>query len=166
MTEFQRGGSSRRAHIVVLCLAAFAFALYASKADARPSYGHLLPGCVAMPCDGPMGALPGLFSSVVWEAVGRPQRAGVETGLASYYGGKFHGRKMANGQVFNQWSDSCAHKTRKFGTVLTVTMGNRSVRCVVRDRGPYIRGRIIDLSVAGARDLGLIGRGIGRVSVR
>ncbi len=89
-----------------------------------------------------------------------------ETGVASFYGGKHHGRKMANGQVFNQWSDSCAHKTRKFGTVLTITMGNRSVRCVVRDRGPYIRGRIIDLSVAGARELGLIGRGIGRVSVR
>jgi rare lipoprotein A len=92
--------------------------------------------------------------------------AKAETGIASFYGGKHHGRKMANGQVFNQWSDSCAHKTRKFGTVLTVTMGNRSVRCVVRDRGPFIRGRIVDLSVAGARELGLIGRGIGRVSVR
>lgn len=89
-----------------------------------------------------------------------------ETGIASFYGGKHHGRKMANGQVFNQWSDSCAHKFHRFGTVLTVTMGNRSVRCVVRDRGPFIRGRIVDLSVAGARDLGLIGRGIGRVTVR
>jgi rare lipoprotein A len=92
--------------------------------------------------------------------------ASAETGMASYYGGKHHGRKMANGQVFNQWSDSCAHKTRKFGTVLTVTMGSRSVRCVVRDRGPFIRGRIIDLSVAGARDLGLTGRGVAMVSVQ
>lgn len=91
--------------------------------------------------------------------------AHAETGFASYYGGKHHGRKMANGQVFNQWSDSCAHKTLPFGTVLTVTMGSRSIRCVVRDRGPFIRGRIIDISVAGARDLGLIGRGVGMVSI-
>jgi len=89
-----------------------------------------------------------------------------ETGMASYYGGRHHGKKMANGQVFNQWSDSCAHKTRDFGTVLTVTMGGRSVRCVVRDRGPFIRGRIVDLSVAGARSLGLIGRGVARVTVQ
>lgn len=92
--------------------------------------------------------------------------ASAEIGIASYYGGKHHGRKMANGQVFNQWSDSCAHKTRKFGTVLTITMGSRSVRCVVRDRGPFIRGRIIDLSVAGARDLGLTGRGVAVVTVQ
>ena len=92
-------------------------------------------------------------------------QAKAETGIASYYGGKHHGRKMANGQIFNQWSDSCAHKSRRFGTVLTVTIGSRSVRCVVRDRGPFVRGRIIDLSVAGARDLGLIGRGIGLVTV-
>lgn len=88
-----------------------------------------------------------------------------ETGLASFYGGKHHGRKMANGQVFNQWSDSCAHKTRKFGTVLTVTMGARSIRCVVRDRGPFIRGRIVDLSVGSAKQIGLFERGIGRVEI-
>ena len=88
-----------------------------------------------------------------------------ETGIASFYGGKHHGRKMANGQIFNQHSDSCAHKHHRFGTVLTVTMGSRSIRCVVRDRGPYVRGRIVDVSVAGAHALGLTGRGVGRVTV-
>ena len=91
--------------------------------------------------------------------------ASAETGIASYYGGKHHGRPMANGQTFNQWSDSCAHRHHPFGTVLTVTMGSRSVKCVVRDRGPFIKGRIIDLSVGSARQLGLIGQGIGLVTI-
>lgn len=90
-----------------------------------------------------------------------------ETGRASFYGGKHHGRPMANGKIFNQWSDSCAHKGHPFGTRLRVTdrATSRSVDCVVRDRGPFIRGRIVDLSVAGARDLGITGRGVAPVTV-
>lgn len=93
--------------------------------------------------------------------------ASAETGKASFYGGRHHGRPMANGQKFNQWSDSCAHKGHRFGTKLRVTdrATGRSVVCVVRDRGPFIRGRIVDLSVAGARDLGITGRGVATVIV-
>lgn len=91
--------------------------------------------------------------------------ANAETGIASFYGGKHHGRPMANGKIFNQWSDSCAHKKHPFGTVLLVTWGGRSVRCVVRDRGPFIRGRIVDLSVKGATDLGMASRGVAPVTV-
>lgn len=89
-----------------------------------------------------------------------------ESGKASFYGGKHHGRKMANGKIFNQWSDSCAHKSLPFGTRVRVTWAGRAVDCVVRDRGPFIRGRIIDLSVAGARDLGMASRGVVPVTIR
>lgn len=88
-----------------------------------------------------------------------------ETGIASYYGGRHHGSKMANGARFDQWSDSCAHKHHRFGTRLRITHRGRSVECVVRDRGPFVRGRIVDLSVAGARALGIAGRGIAPVTV-
>jgi len=90
-----------------------------------------------------------------------------ETGIASFYGGKHHGLKMANGQIFNQWSDSCAHKEHRFGTKLRVTdrATGRSVVCVVRDRGPFKAGRIVDLSVAGARQLGIESRGVAPVTV-
>lgn len=94
-------------------------------------------------------------------------QARAETGIASFYGGRaHHGSKMANGQRFDQNSDSCAHKRHPFGTRLRVSRaGGRSVVCVVRDRGPFIRGRIVDLSHAGARAIGLMGAGIARVTV-
>ena len=91
----------------------------------------------------------------------------LELGEASFYGGKHHGRKMANGQVFDQWSDSCAHKKHRFGTSLRVThmVSRRSVVCVVRDRGPFVRGRIVDLSVKSASDLGIRVQGVAPVTV-
>lgn len=92
-------------------------------------------------------------------------RAHAESGIASYYGGRHHGSKMANGQRFDQWSDSCAHKSHRFGTRLRITIGGRSIECVVRDRGPFVRGRVIDLSVAGARQLGIAGRGVAPVKI-
>lgn len=88
-----------------------------------------------------------------------------ETGLASYYGGRHHGRPTASGERFNQNAATCAHRTYKFGSVLRVTARGRSVECRVNDRGPFRRGRIIDLSVAGARALGIISAGVARVTV-
>lgn len=92
-------------------------------------------------------------------------QARAETGLASFYGGPVHhGKPMANGRRFDQDSDSCAHKTLPFGTVLRVTTAaGRSVLCRVHDRGPFRKGRILDLSVAGARALHMIAAGIVRV---
>jgi rare lipoprotein A len=86
-------------------------------------------------------------------------------GEASYYGKGFHGRKMANGQIYDQNSNSCAHKTLPFGTQLKVTFRGNSTVCVVRDRGPFVRGRDIDLSVAGAKQIGLVGPGHGPVTI-
>jgi rare lipoprotein A len=75
-----------------------------------------------------------------------------QTGLASYYGGR--GRGM-----------TCAMRTKPMGSVVTVTAHGRSIRCVVNDRGPFVRGRIIDVSVSAARALGMMGAGVVPVSV-
>lgn len=69
-------------------------------------------------------------------------------GSASFYGGRLHGSKRADGGRFNQWEMSAAHKTLPFGTILKVTNLNNgnTVNVVVNDRGPYIKGRVLDLS--------------------
>lgn len=113
--------------------------------------------------------MPKLISRVVFGILAALFLGNVkaETGLASFYGGKHHGRPMANGQIFDQMSDSCAHKSYRFGTVLKVTTrAGRSIRCVVRDRGPYRPGRIVDVSVAGARSLGMIAAGVLPVTIQ
>lgn len=86
-----------------------------------------------------------------------------EQGVASWYGGKHHGRRTASGEVFNQNAMTCAHRTARFGTVLTVTSRGRSVQCRVNDRGPFVRGRVVDLSREAARRLGC--PGVCRVSI-
>ena len=83
------------------------------------------------------------------------QAAQAESGLASYYGGRGHRGEM-----------TCAHRTRPFGTIVTVTHAGRSVQCRVNDRGPFIRGRVIDMSISAARALGMMKAGVVRVSVR
>jgi peptidoglycan lytic transglycosylase len=72
-----------------------------------------------------------------------------ESGLASYYGGVGHKGEL-----------TCAHRTRAFGSMVTVTYGARSVRCRINDRGPFIRGRVIDVSIGAARALGMMGAGV------
>ncbi|HEY2246699.1 MAG TPA: septal ring lytic transglycosylase RlpA family protein [Bradyrhizobium sp.] len=121
-----------------------------------------------------------LFCAAVFVARALIVPAAPETGQASFYGGYFHGRKMANGERFDRLSDSCAHRKHPFGTRLRVTLAapvverrprhqpqgeGRSVTCVVRDRGPFVPGRIVDLSLAGARALGIEKAGVAEVSV-
>jgi len=77
-----------------------------------------------------------------------------ESGLASYYGGRGHHDEM-----------TCAHRTRPFGSFVTVTHAGRSIQCRVNDRGPFVRGRIIDVSLSAARALGIMRSGVVRVSV-
>ena len=81
--------------------------------------------------------------------------AQAETGLASYYSGVGHRGEM-----------TCAHRTRPFGSIVIVTYAGNSIGCRVNDRGPFIRGRIIDLSITAARALGMLRSGIVRVSVQ
>jgi len=84
------------------------------------------------------------------------------SGMASYYGNE-SGSKTASGQHFNQNALTCAHRSLPFGTKLRVTHGDRSVVVTVNDRGPFVRGRVLDLSTAAARAVGLTGAGVGRV---
>ena len=84
------------------------------------------------------------------------------SGIASYYGNEA-GNKTASGQRFNQHAMTAAHRTLPFGTRLKVTHGSRSVVVTINDRGPFIRGRVLDLSKGAARAIGLTGRGVGRV---
>jgi rare lipoprotein A len=82
-----------------------------------------------------------------------------ESGVASYYGGSdgLCGHKMANGQRLNCSAMTAAHKSLPFGTQVRVTHGNKSIVVTITDRGPYIRGRVLDLNIAAARSLGMGG---------
>jgi rare lipoprotein A len=92
-------------------------------------------------------------------------RGGVETGLASWYGPEFHGRPTSSREVFDMNDLTAAHRTLPFGTHVLVTnlQNDRSVVVRINDRGPFVRGRILDLSYAAARVLGLVGPGTARV---
>jgi rare lipoprotein A len=84
------------------------------------------------------------------------------SGMASFYGNE-SGSRTASGQHFNQNALTCAHRSLPFGTKLRVTHGDRSVIVTVNDRGPFVRGRVLDLSTAAARAVGIVGAGVGRV---
>jgi rare lipoprotein A (peptidoglycan hydrolase) len=85
----------------------------------------------------------------------------VEQGIASWYGGYFHGRPTANGEIYDQFQLTAAHRLLPLGSVVRVTNAEngRTVEVVINDRGPFIKGRIIDLSFAAAEQLGGVGPG-------
>ena len=85
------------------------------------------------------------------------------SGIASFYGNE-SGSKTASGQRFNQNDMTAAHRSLPFGTRLRVTHGGRSVVVTINDRGPFVRGRVLDLSTGAARAIGLTGAGVGRVT--
>ena len=90
-----------------------------------------------------------------------------QTGIASWYGPGFHGRKTANGERFNQNEMTAAHRKYAFGTQLCVRSVSTGKTVVVRinDRGPYIKGRVIDLSKAAAEEIGMMDRGVKPVEI-
>ncbi len=85
------------------------------------------------------------------------------SGKASYYGNE-SGSKTASGQRFNQNAMTAAHRSLPFGTKLRVTHRGQSVVVTINDRGPFIRGRVLDLSKGAARAIGLTGAGVGHVT--
>jgi rare lipoprotein A len=87
---------------------------------------------------------------------------GVEEGLASWYGNEYHGRLTASGEVFDQNAMTAAHREFPFGTIVHVTnlRNHRSVVVRINDRGPFVRGRIIDLSRGAARELNMLRDGV------
>jgi len=90
-----------------------------------------------------------------------------ESGVASWYGEPFHGRKTANGETYDMHGMTAAHRTLPFGTVLRVTdrQTGHSVEVRVTDRGPFISGRILDLSYGAAQSLGIVSKGIATVDL-
>ena len=97
----------------------------------------------------------------------RSQYTHFQTGMASYYGGSWHGKKTANGEIFNENSLTAAHKTLPFGTRVKVTNLDNGKSVVVRinNRGPYSKGRVIDLSKAAFSKIASTSKGVTRVKL-
>jgi peptidoglycan lytic transglycosylase len=95
------------------------------------------------------------------------QSAMMEIGLASWYGSRHHGKRTASGEVFNQDKFTAAHRTLPWGSKVKVTnlANGNSVEVRINDRGPFAKGRIIDVSRAAARALGIVGQGITTVRI-
>jgi rare lipoprotein A len=87
--------------------------------------------------------------------------------IASWYGPDFHGRPTSSGEIFDMNAFTCAHREYPFGTKLKVTniSNNKTVSCLVNDRGPFVEGRDLDLSYAAAKEIDLIGTGICEVRI-
>lgn len=90
-----------------------------------------------------------------------------QVGLASYYGEKFHGKRTASGEIYNMYDMTAAHRTLPFGTYVMVTNleNGRSVVVRINDRGPFAKGRVIDLSYAAAKRLGILHKGVAKVRI-
>lgn len=115
----------------------------------------------------------GLVSSPVYVYRGVPARVAVvsgfiQRGTASWYGTPFHGRRTASGEIYDMNGMTCAHRTLPFGTVLLVTNMDNGKTATVRvtDRGPYVSGRIVDLSRGAASSLGMLETGTAQVELR
>jgi rare lipoprotein A len=90
-----------------------------------------------------------------------------ETGIASWYGAPYHGRRSASGETYDQENLTAAHRTLPFGTKVRVRRLDRDASVVVRinDRGPFVKSRVIDLSHAAAVQLGITGGGVAPVTL-
>jgi rare lipoprotein A len=142
---------------VVSCLPAFSMAR-ADQSEARADqsdFSLLLPGAPAL------SAEPRSETAHEDWASGRSKaaRGGGQTGLATWYGPGFHGRKTASGERFNTHAMTAAHRSLPFGTRVEVVnqATGRSVVVRINDRGPYRRGAVIDLSRASATAIGMDG---------
>jgi len=91
----------------------------------------------------------------------------VQIGIASYYGRRFHKKRTANGEIFNMYKVSAAHKTYPLGTKVKVTnmKNGKSIKLTINDRGPYVKGRIIDLSYKAARKIDFVNQGTTKVRI-
>ncbi len=99
-----------------------------------------------------------------WE---RRESRGVQYGMASWYGPEFHGRRTSSGEIYDMYELTCAHNTLALGTMVLVTNleNGRSLELRVNDRGPFTKDRIIDLSYAAAKILGVYEKGTAFVKV-
>jgi rare lipoprotein A len=109
--------------------------------------------------------MTGLMTST--DTLAASRGGSTQSGKASYYHDRFHGRKTASGVAYNKHALSAAHKTLPLGTQVRVTdaRSGKSVVVKINDRGPYARGRVIDLSRAAAREIGLVNKGVANVKL-
>ena len=91
-----------------------------------------------------------------------------QVGIASWYGPGFHGKRTANGEIYDMYAMTAAHKTLPFNAIVKVVDLDTGRWVIVRinDRGPFVPGRIIDLSYAAAEELGIVEKGIARVGLK
>jgi rare lipoprotein A len=110
----------------------------------------------------------GQLAGCASERLARPSTGIVQRGVASWYGGEFHGKPTASGEIYDMYSLSAAHRELPLDTLIEVRNldNGRSVQVRINDRGPFVRGRMLDLSYAAARELGMIGAGLARVEIR
>ncbi len=108
-----------------------------------------------------------LFFALISISVWNDTNQHVEQGLASYYSNKLQGRKTASGELYDKSKFTAAHKTIAFGTKIKVTNQQNGLSVVVNvnDRGPYVKGRIVDLSFAAAKKIGLLQQGVTKVKL-
>ncbi|HVO82986.1 MAG TPA: septal ring lytic transglycosylase RlpA family protein [Syntrophobacteria bacterium] len=146
---------------------------------ARPSLRPLLCSCVAVLvlivgcATTPPAPSPGPAGRPSYEVLGKryyplPSAADfVERGIASWYGSDFHGRPTSTGEIYNMYAHTAAHKTLPLHTYVEVTNQKNGKKTVVRinDRGPFVDGRIIDLSYTAASELGMAEEGLAPVQV-
>ena len=111
-------------------------------------------------------SVSGQVKKVSYSPVGAKAKF-ASAGVASYYGPGFHGRRTANGERFDMHAMTAAHRTLSFGTLVKVTNLSNGKSTVVRvtDRGPYVGNRVIDLSVAAAKQIGSTHSGVAQVSL-
>ena len=108
-----------------------------------------------------------LIYLIAFGAYGQGSQKFTQTGMASYYAGKFNGRKTANGEIYDSKKLTAAHRTLKFGSMVKVTnlKNNKSVVVRINDRGPFAHSRIIDLSQVAAQEIDMLKSGTAKVSV-
>ncbi len=140
-----------------------------------PVRGYLESGLNTDPSIGPStGLIVALIVGLLTSACVGSRRATTgrrgfeQSGIASWYGPGFHGKTTANGEAYDMEAMTAAHKQLPFGSIVEVRNrdNGRKTRVRINDRGPFVRGRIIDLSKAAARDLGMLGPGTARVRIR
>ena len=142
----------------------FAFLVFVAACNHKPATVAVPP---APPIQQPSSA-PTTADSIPAEDIPVPPEAKpilVETGIASWYGPPYHNRKASNGEIYDMHAMTAAHRTLPLGSIVRVTNMSGGESCVVRitDRGPFIEGRIVDLSKAAAEKLELVRQGTGQV---
>jgi rare lipoprotein A len=138
----------------------------ASKQDGQRKEGEEIPKTGKKKSRSSATQRPYVINGITYYPI--PSAVGyVEQGIASWYGQQFHGRKTANGETYNMYGDTAAHKTLPIDTMLLVKNleNGRSTMVRINDRGPFVQERIIDLTYTKAEELGIVGKGTARVEI-